>query len=44
MEEKEIIRAFNETERKGKDNPLEYFRKILRKKPPRQSFEETYSK
>lgn len=39
----EIIRAFNETERKGKDNPLEFFKNILRKKPQRESFEEKLS-
>lgn len=40
----EIKRAFNETERKGKDNPLEYFKNILRKKPQRESFDSKISK
>ncbi|OGI23560.1 MAG: hypothetical protein A2255_01135 [Candidatus Melainabacteria bacterium RIFOXYA2_FULL_32_9] len=44
VESDEIIRAFNETERKGKDKPLEFFKKTLRKKPPRQSFADTHSK
>ncbi|EKE03934.1 MAG: hypothetical protein ACD_20C00127G0001 [uncultured bacterium] len=44
VEPDEVIRAFNETERKGKEKPLEYFKKALRKKPPRQSFSETHSK
>lgn len=39
----EIIRVFNETERKGKDKPLEYFKNALRKKPQRESFSESYS-
>lgn len=43
VDEEEVIRAFNETERKGKDKPLEYFRSILRKKASRSSFKETYS-
>jgi len=43
VSQEEIIRAFNETERKGKDNPLEYFKNILRKKPQRESFEEKLS-
>ena len=43
VDKDEIIRAFNETERKGKDNPLEYFKNILRKKPQRESFEEKLS-
>lgn len=43
VEKEEIIRAFNETERKGKDKPLEYFKNILRKKPQRESFSESYS-
>ena len=43
IDNSEIIRAFNETERKGKDNPLEYFKNILRKKPRRESFSESYS-
>lgn len=37
VNEDEIIRAFNETERKGKDNPLEYFKNTLRKKPQREA-------
>ncbi|OGI04140.1 MAG: hypothetical protein A2104_04595 [Candidatus Melainabacteria bacterium GWF2_32_7] len=44
VEPDEIIRAFNETERKGKEKPLEFFKKALRKKPPRQSFTDTHSK
>ena len=39
VSQEEIIRAFNETERKGKDNPLEYFKNILRKKPQRESID-----
>lgn len=43
VDEDEVKRAFNETERKGKDNPLDYFKNILRKKPQRESFEEKLS-
>lgn len=43
VNEDEVIRAFNETERKGKDKPLEYFKNNLRKKAPTKSFEETQS-
>jgi DNA helicase HerA-like ATPase len=43
VDKDEIIRAFNETERKGKDNPIEYFKNVLRKKPQRESFSESYS-
>ncbi|MEI8388321.1 MAG: ATP-binding protein [bacterium] len=43
VDKEEVKRAFNETERKGKDNPLEYFKNILRKKPQRESFEEKLS-
>ena len=43
VDKDEIIRAFNETERKGKNNPLDYFKNILRKKPQRESFEEKLS-
>lgn len=44
VEQDEVIRAFNETELKGKDDPLVYFKKVLKKKPVRQSFSETNSK
>lgn len=43
VDREEVMRAFNETERKCKDNPLEYFKNILRKRPPRKSFGETHS-
>lgn len=43
VDQDEVIRAFNETERKGKEKPLEYFKNILRKKPPGQSFADKYS-
>jgi len=43
VSQEEIIRAFNETERKGKDNPLEYFKNILRKKPQRESIDSKIS-
>jgi hypothetical protein len=43
VDKDEVIRAFNETERKGKDKPLEYFKNVLRKKPQRESFEEKLS-
>jgi len=43
VDQEEILRAFNETERKGKDNPLEYFKNILKKRPPRESFQESHS-
>jgi DNA helicase HerA-like ATPase len=39
----EVIRAFNETERKGKEKPLEYFKNILKKRPVRESFDVTHS-
>ena len=39
----EVIRAFNETERKGKEKPLEYFNWVLKKKPARDTFEENIS-
>ncbi len=39
----EVMRAFNETERKGKENPLEYFKNTLKKRPPRDSFVESHS-
>ena len=44
IDEEEIIRAFNETERKGKDKPLEYFKKVLRKKSPTVNLKDTVSK
>jgi len=43
VNEDEIKRAFNETERKGKDNPIAFFKNILRQKPQRESFEEKHS-
>jgi len=43
VDTEEVLRAFNETERKGKENPLEYFKKILKKKPERTSFTDSYS-
>jgi len=43
VDEEEIKRAFNETERKGKDNPIAFFKNILRQKPQRESFEEKHS-
>lgn len=48
IDEEEVLRAFHEAEKKenewkGKDL-LQYFKNKLRKKPPRQSFEESYSK
>jgi hypothetical protein len=43
VNKEEVMRAFNETERKGKESALEYFKKILRKNPPRKSFEESHS-
>jgi len=43
VDKDEIIRAFNETERKGKDNPLEYFKNVLRKKPQRESIDSKIS-
>ena len=43
VDTEEVKRAFNETERKGKNNPLDYFKNILRKKPQRESFEEKLS-
>jgi hypothetical protein len=39
----EVLRAFNETERKGKENPLAYFKSVLKKKPERAGFADTYS-
>ncbi len=41
--EHEVIRAFNETELKGRDNPLAFFKKALRKKPKRESFDNSIS-
>ncbi len=43
VDRQEVLRAFNETERKGRENPLEYFKNTLRKRPPRNSFEESHS-
>ncbi len=43
VEPEEVMRAFNETERKGMHKPMEYFKNILRKKPPRNSFVESHS-
>lgn len=43
VNQEEVIRAFNQTEQKGKDNPLTYFKSILRQKAPRESFADTYS-
>ena len=39
----EVIRAFNETERKCQNNHLEYFNWVLKKKPARDTFEENIS-
>lgn len=43
VDAEEVLRAFNETERKGKENPLTYFKNILKKKPERASFTDSYS-
>ena len=43
VSEEEVLRAFNEVERIRPDNPLGYFKNILKKKPPRKNFEETFS-
>lgn len=43
VDKDEVIRAFNETERKGKDKPLDYFKNILRKKPQRESIDSKIS-
>jgi len=43
VDKDEVKRAFNETERKSSDKPLDYFKNILRKKPQRDSFEEKMS-
>ncbi|MFH0703008.1 MAG: ATP-binding protein [bacterium] len=43
IDKEEIIRAFNETEQKGRENPLGYFKKVLRKSAPRVSFEDSFS-
>lgn len=42
--EHEVLRAFNLTERKGKDNPLEYFKGALKKKTKREEFSNSISK
>ncbi len=43
VEKTEVIRAYNETQRKGGANPLEFFKITLTKKPPKMSFEEKLS-
>lgn len=43
VDNEEVIRAFNETERKGREKPLEYFKNILKKLPVRESFDATHS-
>jgi len=44
VDKEEVIRAFNETERKAKENHLEYFKnRALKQKAVRNTFEETHS-
>ncbi len=44
VDREEVMRAFNETERKAKEKHLEYFKnKALKKRAPRNSFEESHS-
>jgi len=43
VDKDEVLRAFSLTELKGKDKPLEYFKKMLKKTPPKASFADTYS-
>lgn len=43
VDKNEVLRAFYETERKCTEKHLEFFKKILRKKPTREAFEEIHS-
>ncbi|HSA07072.1 MAG TPA: hypothetical protein P5556_07810 [Candidatus Gastranaerophilales bacterium] len=43
VDQEEVLRAFSEMERKGKDKPLAYFKNNLKKRPPRNSFAESHS-
>ncbi len=43
VDKDEVLRAFSLTELKGREKPLEYFKKMLKKTPPKASFADTYS-